>query len=91
MSGCRGRQSPQGGARCDRTSGPPTENSRGDAGRAHRNPGCLPGSQGVAGTLGFRYALTDGQQWGAGFRFEFFGGTESFEWGRIVGGTIRLP
>jgi hypothetical protein len=45
----------------------------------------------LAGTLGFRYALTDGQQWGAGFRFPFFGDTESFEWGLIVGGTIRLP
>ena len=45
----------------------------------------------LAGTLGFRYALTGGQQWGAGFRFPFFGDTESFEWGLIVGGTIRLP
>ena len=45
----------------------------------------------LAGTLGFRYALTEGQQWGAGFRFPFFGDTESFEWALIVGGTIRLP
>jgi hypothetical protein len=45
----------------------------------------------LAGTLGFRYALTDGQQWGAGFRFPFFGDTESFEWGLIVGGSIHLP
>jgi len=36
----------------------------------------------IAGTLGFRYALSDGQQWGAGFRFQ---------WGLIAGGTIRLP
>ena len=43
-----------------------------------------------AGTLGFRYALSDGQQWGAGFRFPIFGVT-AFEWGLIVGGTIRLP
>lgn len=43
-----------------------------------------------AGTLGFRYALSDGQQWGAGFRFPFWGVT-AFEWGLIVGGTIRLP
>jgi hypothetical protein len=44
-----------------------------------------------AGTLGFRYALSDGQQWGAGFRFPVFGVTHSFRWGLIVGGTIRLP
>lgn len=42
-----------------------------------------------AGTLGFRYALSDGQQWGAGFRFPFFGVT-AFEWALIIGGTIRL-
>jgi hypothetical protein len=45
----------------------------------------------LAGTLGFRYALADGHLWGAGFRFPFFGDTESFEWGLIAGGTIRLP
>jgi hypothetical protein len=45
----------------------------------------------LAGTLGFGCALTDGQQWGAGFRFPFFGDTESFRWGLIVGGTIHLP
>lgn len=44
----------------------------------------------LAGTLGFRYAFSDGQQWGAGFRFPFFG-VSAFEWGLIVGGTVRLP
>lgn len=43
-----------------------------------------------AGTLGFRYAFSDGQQWGAGFRFPIFG-VAGFEWGLIVAGTIRLP
>ena len=43
-----------------------------------------------AGTLGFRYALTEGQQWGAGFRLPFFG-VAGVEWGLIAGGTIRLP
>ena len=44
----------------------------------------------LAGTIGFRYALADGQQWGAGFRFPFFGDTRSFRWGLVVGGVISL-
>ena len=44
----------------------------------------------LSGTVGFRYAFTNGQQWGGGVQFPLFGDTESYEWRLVVGGIIHL-
>jgi hypothetical protein len=44
----------------------------------------------LSGTVGFRYAFQNGQQWGGGIQFPLFGDTESYEWRLVVGGIIHL-
>jgi hypothetical protein len=44
----------------------------------------------LSGTVGFRYAFANGQQWGGGVQFPLFGDTESYEWRLVVGGIIHL-
>jgi hypothetical protein len=44
----------------------------------------------LSGTVGFRYAFANGQQWGGGVQFPLSGDTDSYEWRLVVGGIIHL-
>lgn len=43
----------------------------------------------VAGTVGFRYAFANGQQWGAGIQLPL-SDTEGYDWRLVIGGIIHL-
>ncbi len=43
----------------------------------------------VSGTLGFRYAFANGQQWGAGVQLPI-SDTEGYDWRLVIGGIIHL-
>ncbi|MGH7558716.1 MAG: transporter [Gemmatimonadota bacterium] len=43
----------------------------------------------VSGTLGFRYAFANGQQWGAGIQLPL-SDTEGYDWRLVIGGIIHL-
>lgn len=43
----------------------------------------------VSGTLGFRYAFANGQQWGAGIQLPLTD-TEGYDWRLVIGGIIHL-
>jgi hypothetical protein len=44
----------------------------------------------LSGTLGFRYAFANGQQWGAAVQLPLLGDTESYDWRVVIGGIIHL-
>lgn len=43
----------------------------------------------ASGTLGFRYAFTNGQQWGAGIQLPLTD-TEGYDWRLVIGGIIHI-
>lgn len=44
----------------------------------------------LSGTLGFRYAFANEQQWGAAIQFPLAGDTDTYDWRIVVGGIIHL-
>lgn len=59
-------------------------------GLAHGGELIEPDDRLLSGTVGFRYAFANGQQWGGGVQLPLFGDTESYEWRLVVGGIIHL-